>query len=1060
MSGQVTITQLPSAAALTGSESVPIVQNGVTVQTTTSAISGAGALNYPFLTVGTTAGLTQARYVTVGTGLTTVDGGAGTTFAINMTGAASSLNSASNGLIVKTGTNTVTNRSIAVGSGMTVSNADGISGNPTLGLSTNLQNLSSLSGTGLMTINGTTFSQATLQGTINQINIANPNAVSGTPTFSIASDPVLSGTGGLQVPSGTNVQRLSNNGVIRYNTDLSLFEFYQGNSWTTLSANVSSFSAGTTGLTPSSAQTGVITLGGVLNVSSGGTGATTLSGVVYGNGTSAFTAATGTQISTAIGSTYVTNATNATNAVSATSATTATNIAGGANLRIPYQTASGATTFIIAPTVAGTYLSYTGSTFSWTTAGGGGGSSLTVGSTGILSGTSGRILYDNLGVLGELATTGTGTVVLSSAPTITTSLGVTGQLLLSGANTGTQLIATNQSANILNIGGTSATGNINLGQSTATQTVNIASGNTNSGQTSTVNIAVPASSGSGAGVVNIATGNYGFSNNVNIGANTGILTIYSDISASPNQVSINSAVGDLNLNTAGLGTNTTIGSGDGSVFTVNHSQSFIASGLINVGSSISTSSINGSTINVGTSQTTGTITIGGASQTGTLQIGQSTSSQPINIGGIGAASGQITIGRGTTAGAQTVQIGSSGTIVNIGATSGVQTLTLGRSVQAQTVNINNGTSTGKTTNIASLASTGTNTVTIGSTSTGDNVLNLCTGTGAQTLNIANGLSNLNNKTIDIGSGSGYTTITLANTASYDVEIGGYNTNGTINIATGGTVSSAQAITIGSTVGSSTTTHNGTNNFSALTASQAVFTDASKNLVSKATTGANSVVLRDANQNISSNNFLFGFTSTASAGTTTVLTAASTEYQLITGSTSQTFQLPNATTLVNGTSFIFNNNSSAGTVTINNGAVSPTLIASVGSGGYITVTLLDNTLQAGSWDYHYQAPSNTSWSTNTLSTGSAITSTQTVQGTRLISTIATGTAPLTVTSTTQVANLNAAIAGTVTLAAGTGATNYIPFAATATGNQALTTNTLLTYNYTNNTLTAGISGGAF
>jgi hypothetical protein len=63
-------------------------------------------------------------------------------------------------------------------------------------------------------------------------------------------------------------------------------------------------------------------------------------------------------------------------------------------------------------------------------------------------------------------------------------------------------------------------------------------------------------------------------------------------------------------------------------------------------------------------------------------------------------------------------------------------------------------------------------------------------------------------------------------------------------------------------------------------------------------------------------------------------------------------------------------------------------------------------------------------------------------------------------------LNAATAGTATnatnvgLAAGTGATNYITFSATATGNQPLTTNTLLTYNYTNNALTAGITGGTF
>ena len=231
----------------------------------------------------------------------------------------------------------------------------------------------------------------------------------------------------------------------------------------------------------------------------------------------------------------------------------------------------------------------------------------------------------------------------------------------------------------------------------------------------------------------------------------------------------------------------------------------------------------------------------------------------------------------------------------------------------------------------------------------------------------------------------------------------------------------------------------------------------------ATNAASGVVVKDANSNVSANNFLFGFTSTASAGTTTTLTVSSTQYQLITGSTSQTFQLPNATTLVNGTSFVFNNNSSAGTVSINNGAVSPTLIASVGSGGYVTVVLLDNSTQAGSWDYHYGAPSNTTWSTNTLSTGAAITSSQAVTGTRLISTVATGTAPLTVTSTTQVANLNAATAGTATnvsLSAGTGATNYLTFSATATGNQPLTTNSSLTYNYTNNALTAGVNGGTF
>lgn len=234
MSGQVTITQLPSAAALTGSESVPVVQNGVTVQTTTGAIAGAGALNYPFLTVGSTAGLTDARYLSATTGLSLTDGGAGSTLTINMTGAAASLNGASTGFVVKDSASTVVNRQLTVGAGMTISNGTGVSGDPVIGVNTNLQNLSSLTGTGLMTINGSTFSQTSIQGTTDQISIANGTGVGGTPTVSIANNPILPGTGGVQVPSGTSAQRLAVNGVVRYNTSTSRFEFYQGGTWATI----------------------------------------------------------------------------------------------------------------------------------------------------------------------------------------------------------------------------------------------------------------------------------------------------------------------------------------------------------------------------------------------------------------------------------------------------------------------------------------------------------------------------------------------------------------------------------------------------------------------------------------------------------------------------------------------------------------------------------------------------------------------------------------------------------------------------------------------------------
>lgn len=60
-------------------------------------------------------------------------------------------------------------------------------------------------------------------------------------------------------------------------------------------------------------STSVLTTG-TLPVTAGGTGVTTLSGLAYGNGTGAFSAATASEVVSVIGSTYVANATHATNA--------------------------------------------------------------------------------------------------------------------------------------------------------------------------------------------------------------------------------------------------------------------------------------------------------------------------------------------------------------------------------------------------------------------------------------------------------------------------------------------------------------------------------------------------------------------------------------------------------------------------------------------------------------------------------------------------------------------------------------------------------------------------
>ena len=139
----------------------------------------------------------------------------------------------------------------------------------------------------------------------------------------------------------------------------------------------------------------------------------------------------------------------------------------------------------------------------------------------------------------------------------------------------------------------------------------------------------------------------------------------------------------------------------------------------------------------------------------------------------------------------------------------------------------------------------------------------------------------------------------------------------------------------------------------------------------ASTGATSVALRDANANLTVNSLFEGFTNVAAAGTTTTLTAASNPTYVVTGSGGQTFQLPDATTLPAGAQFSFNNNQSSGTIIVKNN--SGTTLVTLQSGAFVDVTLLVNSPAAGSWDTHNQAPSNASWSTNTLSWAGSYTS---------------------------------------------------------------------------------------
>ena len=296
MSAQVTITQLPAAGAITGTESVPIVQNGQTVQTTTGAIAASPALTATFLTKNQEPTLTNSRYLSTNTGITLTDGGAQSFYQIGLTGAISQLNALGGGIVVKDSGSTLINRSIAAsGAGLSVSNADGTGGNPTLQLTGVAAAVANLSGTGMLAMvsGGTSVAGRDLTGTANQIVITNGNGASGNPTFAIASDAQLPGTGGVVLPKGTSAQQPAGiAGQFRFNTDTQTFDGFASGSWNQFSlvGGVTSFSAGGTGFTPATATGGVVTLGGVLNVTNGGTGTGSLTGYVKGAGTSALTA--------------------------------------------------------------------------------------------------------------------------------------------------------------------------------------------------------------------------------------------------------------------------------------------------------------------------------------------------------------------------------------------------------------------------------------------------------------------------------------------------------------------------------------------------------------------------------------------------------------------------------------------------------------------------------------------------------------------------------------------------------------------------------------------------
>jgi len=191
----------------------------------------------------------------------------------------------------------------------------------------------------------------------------------------------------------------------------------------------------------------------------------------------------------------------------------------------------------------------------------------------------------------------------------------------------------------------------------------------------------------------------------------------------------------------------------------------------------------------------------------------------------------------------------------------------------------------------------------------------------------------------------------------------------------------------------------------------------------ASTGANSVVLRDANQNISANNLALGFTSIVTAGGITTLTAASTQYQRFTGTTTQTVKFPDATTLLKGVVFFVDGDSTGNIAIVDSTSVS---IGTTTAGSVDYWVLLDNGTVAGTWVAYSLLPAAYDFGVTSASFGNATISSAVWQGT----TVASGYGGTGLTTFTAANNaLYSTSAGA--LAAGT-----LPVAAGGTGQTSL------------------------
>ena len=140
-----------------------------------------------------------------------------------------------------------------------------------------LSTIINTSSDGIIVKDGNVVQLRQILGTTDQIVVTNADGIVGDISLAVSSDLIIPGTGGTVVPTGTTGERpgTPTNGTIRYNTTTNTFEYYENDSWHNFNdQNLFETIASDSGSTVANSTTDTLTIAGGTGISTSVSGDT------------------------------------------------------------------------------------------------------------------------------------------------------------------------------------------------------------------------------------------------------------------------------------------------------------------------------------------------------------------------------------------------------------------------------------------------------------------------------------------------------------------------------------------------------------------------------------------------------------------------------------------------------------------------------------------------------------------------------------------------------------------------------------------------------------------